>query len=106
MRFWCVNIYRMGILSFPFRMSIGPEVWADINCSTRILFANLFLPLSSNYSKEIVFHFQLIFAWFHLGILVEGTRAGYVLSAKDVLPVKESLAYGKLRKKKYLHQVV
>lgn len=38
-------------------------------------------------------------------ILEAGSRAGYVLSAKDILILKESVAPGKLRKKKYLHRV-
>lgn len=38
-------------------------------------------------------------------ILEEGSRDGYVLSAKDILILRESLAPEKLRKKKYLHRV-
>lgn len=86
-------------------MSKGPEVWAEINCSTGILFAKLYLPLPNNYSKEIIFHFPLIFAFLILEFLAEGTRAGYVLSAKDILIVRESVAHGKLRREKYLHQL-
>lgn len=62
-----VNICLVGILSFPFHMSRGSEVWAEINCSTGILFANLFFPLSNNYSKERIFHFPLVLACFGPG---------------------------------------
>lgn len=40
-----------------------------------------------------------------LEILAEGTVAAYILSAKDIGGVRESLTLGKLRKEKYLYQL-
>jgi len=85
-------------------MSKGPEICAEINCSTGTIFANLFLLLSNNYPNYVIFHFPLIFACFDPRDPGRGNKAGYVLSAKDILIVRASLAHGKLRKKKYLHQ--
>lgn len=103
--FWCVSVSLMGILSFPFLF-----IWVKVQKFglrlTQVLEFFLlicFFPFPTIAPKKLFF----IFHWF-LPVLIpenlpEGTRAGYVLSAKDVLIVRESLAQGKLRKKKYLH---
>lgn len=82
------------------------QIWAEINCISDILFAGYILPVSCNYFKEIIF---FIFHWvlpvLILEILEESSTAGYVLSAKVILILGESLAPEKLRRNIYTNWV-
>lgn len=100
-----VNIYLTGILSFPFftcdqRFSSyeSVQVWAEINCISGILFCWLY---SSHFQQLLQRNNFFIFHWLLpvliLKILEETSRVGYVLSAKDILILRESLALGKHR---------
>lgn len=102
-----VNICLVGILSFPFLF-----IWAKVQKFGRRLTAVLeffllicFFPFPTITPKKEFFIFHCFLPVLVLEILAEGTRAGYVLVAKDLLIVRESLAHGKLRMKKYLHQL-